>query len=320
MDTKQRSVIRYEPQRTMSLEQCIWAWMDAKAKRSESNKTKKAYQDALLDFRTTLQSQHLDLDSEPALIAPLAQGWAGQSTERENVAPSTFNQRLAILSSFYRYAKRHDVLSHNPIERVERRVVQNKNAASHLSKERVQEGLMKIDRSTLEGKRDYALLSVALATGRRSSELAGLRYGHLQRNGETCTVIWVRCKGNKQMKDELQKRTTLALFDYLIAQYGTNLLRLKSDTPVWVSYSSHNEGQAIGSRTVSRICEKYMGTSKVHALRHTWAVTMHNKGASLAEIGKGLGHSNLKTTADYLEQHLGYINPHASDLEQEYGI
>ena len=34
----------------------------------------------------------------------------------------------------------------------------------------------------------------------------------------------------------------------------------------------------------------------------------------------GLGHSNLKTTSDYLEEQLGYTNAYARDLEDEFGI
>ena len=71
---------------------------------------------------------------------------------------------------------------------------------------------------------------------------------------------------------------------------------------------------------MQRICDQRLGTPKSHALRHTWAVTMHKKGAKLADIGKGLGHSNLKTTSDYMEEQLGYVNVYARDLEDEFGI
>jgi site-specific recombinase XerD len=58
----------------------------------------------------------------------------------------------------------------------------------------------------------------------------------------------------------------------------------------------------------------------VHATRHTWALTMHDKGATLQQIGKGLGYSNLKTTSDYLEEQPGYENPFAEQLAEEFGI
>jgi integrase len=67
-------------------------------------------------------------------------------------------------------------------------------------------------------------------------------------------------------------------------------------------------------------CEAVLGTSKFHAPRHTLAVTMHNKGAKITDISKALGHSDIKITSDYLEEHLSYENPLASELEEEWGI
>ncbi len=305
----------------MTLEQCIAGWLHAKRGRSDSTKTYTAYQENLEQFRTVVRTAGLDLDGPAAVVAPLAQGWAASSRRAATIAPSTYNQRLASLSSFYQYAIKHEVLTANPITRVERRVVRKLHAARPIPGAAVKQGLAAIDQTTLEGKRDRALLSVALATGRRGGELAGLRYGHLHRHDNaTCTVIWARCKGNKQLVDELTEKTTAALYDYLLAAYEPELGSLEAAAPVWLSFSNHNSRHAISIKTVQRICAAHLGTSKSHALRHTWAVTMHRKGAKLADIGKGLGHSNLKTTSDYLEEQLGYENAYARDLEDEFGI
>lgn len=306
---------------TMTLDQCIKAWLTAKTGKSGSQKTATAYADGLTEFRSLLQSVGHDLDSQPSIIAPLLQGWcAFCKREGEEVAPATYNQRLAILSSFYRYAMTHEVVGHNPASRVERRTDIKQHAARPIAPQAVQKGLHAIDRSTLEGKRDYAILSLALATGRRVQELANLRYGHIQRQGGTTHVLWPKCKGGKSMTDILQEKTTKALYDYLSALYGQELYTMSKEAPVWVSFSDRCQGQALSTRTLQRICEKYLGTSKMHATRHTFAVTMHHSGASLAEIGKGLGHSNLKTTSDYLEEHLGYENKYAATIESIFGI
>ena len=305
----------------MTLDQCIAAWLDAKKGRSKSIKTETAYRDTLSEFRDLLRSTGRDLNAESSIIAPLAQGWANLSKrEGETVSASTYNQRLAILSSFYRYAMKNEVFSDNPITRVERHVGARIHAAHHIEPARVKSGLKQIDRSTLEGKRDYALLSIALATGRRVSELANLRYGHIQRQGDTTLVIWQRCKGNKLMTDTLPAKITDALYEYLYAVYGKDLYQAAKEAPVWISLSDRNKGQPISTRTLQRICEKYLGTSKMHATRHTCAVAMHNSSATLAEVGKQLGHSNLKTTSDYLDQHLSNTSKYASILEDVFGI
>src|SRR5690348_6795096 len=107
---------------TMDLETCINAWLHAKAGRSGSQQTLSAYRETLFQFRALLQEHQRDLDSDPGIVAPLAQGWAGttKSKKRTGVTPATSNQRLAILSSFYAYAIKHEVLLYNPHERVER--------------------------------------------------------------------------------------------------------------------------------------------------------------------------------------------------------
>lgn len=309
----------YQPPQRMTLEQTIFAWLDEK--RADSLRTAKSYDATLHDFRDTLQGAGLDLDSEPALVAPLAQGWARHSRRAgAQVTPTTFNQRRSIISSFYKYAITYEVLAYNPMERVRRQKPGKKDAAHHLTSSTIKAGLHKIDRSMPEGLRDYALLSIALATGRRVSEIAGLRYKHLHRDGNMCVVDFDNCKGKKSFTNRLEVNTTRALYAYLESVYPGQLLTLPGDAPVWISFSDRNRGQAIGTRTLANICEQYLGTSKTHAPRHTLAVSMHNKGAKITDISKALGHSDIKITSDYLEEHLSYENPLAAALEEEWGI
>ncbi len=313
------SIITYQPPQRMTLDQAILAWLDEK--RADSIRTADAYEETLNDFRGTLRSAGLDLDSEPALIAPLAQGWA-RSSRRPGivVTATTFNQRRAIVSSFYKYAIAYEVLLYNPMERVKRQKVGKKDAARPLPSSIIKAGLAKIDRSTPEGLRDYALLSMFVNTGRRVSEIAGLRYKHLRWDGNTCIVDFDRCKGKKAFTNRLEAKTTKALRAYLECVYPDQLPTLSGDAPVWVSFSDRNRGQAIGTRTLSNLCERYLGTSKTHAPRHTLAVTMHKKGAKITDIKNALGHSNVAITSDYLEELLNYENPLAAELEEEWGI
>jgi site-specific recombinase XerD len=303
----------------MTLDQCIAAWLDEK--QADSVRTADAYEETLNDFRDMLHKLGLDLDSEPALVAPLAQGWCRQSKrEGKTVTPTTFNQRRSILSSFYKYAIAYEVLQYNPIERVKRQKLGKKDIAHPLPSRTIKEGLARIDRTTPEGLRDYALLSLALATGRRVSEIAGLRYKHLHWEGDTCLVDFDNCKGKKSFTNRLAPKTTRALYAYLESVYPGQLLQLEGDAPVWVSFSVRNKGQAIGIRTLSNICEQYLGTSKTHAPRHTLAVTMNNEHAKITDIQKALGHSNVAITNAYLEEHSNYENPLAARLEDIFGI
>src|SRR2546423_6884403 len=95
----------YQVPARMTLDQAILAWLDEK--RADSLRTAEAYEETLQDFRDMLRGADQDLDSEPAMVAPLAQGWARQRVEKPKrpgpirtgpVTPTTFNQRRSIIS------------------------------------------------------------------------------------------------------------------------------------------------------------------------------------------------------------------------------
>lgn len=312
----------------LSIEEAIIAWLDESFRLSRSEKTKQAYEKTLTDFRAYLQRNQLDLGSDYKAVAWLARQWVDTRSQSpfnrrkdRPISKNTYLQRLAIISSFYRFAVREDVLARNPIETIKRDRKGKKEPVRPLQEQEVKAGLAKIDRSTLEGMRDYALLLIALNTAHRAFELAGIRLGHLHFTGETCSITWERVKGDKQMDDSiLLAKITQPLTSYLEAIYGEAFQNLPDDTPVWVSFSKQNKRQAIGTRTISNICKKYLGTSKVHTTRHTWAKWMMDQHTPLSQIGKGLGHSNLKTTSDYVEELAGYNNPLAEELASAFSL
>ncbi len=245
-----------------------------------------------------------------------------QNTVENKVSPATYNQRLAILSSFYSYARRQGLLTgENPIGRVERRPVHIYGDASALAYKEVKSNLAAIDRTQPVGKRDYALLSVALQTGRRLSELASLRRSNLKFDGATITIHWHRTKGGKAMSDRLPQPLSRALAEWLSSYYGNQQLSsLPQDAPVWVSLSRQNKGAAMGIQTIADICEKRLGTSKVHSLRHTFARGMEDAGAKVSVIQARLGHTSLATTGRYLAALRQAENEHAEALSTLFGI
>jgi site-specific recombinase XerD len=306
---------------TLTVEQMIAAWLNAKTSRSGSEKTRRAYADTLQSFRVLLLATGLDLFSDQVSLLALAmQGYAGKGAAGHEVSSSTYNQKLAILSSFYSYAIKHGATKENPVILVERRAVATKHAALPLATSTVKSGLSSIDRTAIEGLRDYALLSLALATGRRASELAHLQWNDIRTSSTKMVIIWQRCKGNKQMSDEIKPKTRQALEVYLHAFYGASLGVLNNDAPVFVSLSRNNYGGTLSIQAISDICKKHLGTSKVHATRHTFAIGMEEAGAKLSDIGARLGHSDLKTTSKYMERLHSAENIYGDRLEDMFGI
>ncbi len=328
-----------------ALDVIILGWLDAKRGRSGSLRTWRTYADILASFRAALQQEGLDLDGPVTPIALVAQAWAGSKIEAKgakgakgakatsqagvivgiaqdkrtsstsssasssNPAPATYNQRLASVSSFYKYARKQGVLQNNPIERVERRRVQAYSGSRALEAEYVKRALASIDRSTPIGMRDYALLLTYLQTGRRLSEVAALECRDLEQlPGGKLRVTFRRCKGGKVLYDTLTPHVSAALLAYLYNRYGSDidgkesnrgnvLDKLEGEVPVWVSLAERNgtRGGRLSKVSISRICKARLGTTRVHTLRSTMAQVMEKKGAPVSLIQQRLAHSSLAT-------------------------
>jgi len=68
------------------------------------------------------------------------------------------------------------------------------------------------------------------------------------------------------------------------------------------------------------VCEKRIGTSKVHQLRHTFARMLEDAGAKISEIQKRLGHASAATTSIYLQALRADENPYAEELVKVLGV
>lgn len=309
------------PNERMSMYQAGIKWLETKHElKSRSQKTHTAYRTTLGEFDLYLKSHHLELDSDPRQVAQRIQEWVITSKKGKPVSSSTINQRLAILSSFYEYAVKFDACDHNPVKFCERpkRIIED--AAPALDMNLVEKALARIDISTREGLRDRALLTLAVMTGRRLSELTGLQWQHITVQGDTVTVKWEHCKGGKVLFDDLTPNTIYVLWAYLKKEFGNNLETITADAYIFRSHSNRNVNGRMSPAAISQICQNRIGVSKVHALRHTFAVNSELAGASLSEIGDSLGHSNYNITAEYLKDKRKKVYKHLGKLETMFGI
>jgi integrase/recombinase XerC len=205
---------------------------------------------------------------------------------------------------------------------VERARVQPYADSQALDSAEVKRRLAAIDRDTLTGRRDYALLLVALTTGRRRAELAALRWRDVWLSGQTVRLTWRRCKGGKTLHDTLAPHVATAFRAWLTAFYGEKLAKLSADSPVWVSLATNRHGtklpaygKPLAADGITYIVRQRLGTTRVHALRHTFAQTMQqDAGADVRAVQKRLGHRNLNTTQTYLDALESADNPYAASL------
>ncbi|HEX6477243.1 MAG TPA: site-specific integrase [Ktedonobacteraceae bacterium] len=320
-----------------TIEASIAEWLEQKRlTRSGSAKTITAYRETMQQFRDLLAGGGFDLLSNPIDVARLAPLWAsarlpaplkkdGTPNRRHTgeVSPATYNQRLAAISSWYTFVQLTYKLDiPNPIKDVPKRNVQAYVGAVPIEPDVVETGLGNIDRNRLQGLRDYAILAVALYTGRRASELVGLRGEDVTIQGKGARVLLrFHCKGGKIEYNRLNEETSAVLLEYLSGQFGKQLLAIAPDAPIWVSFSRQNKGEGISVQTLSLICDTYLGTSKNHALRHTFAVAAIRSDIAITDLADLLGHTSIIVTQrSTKELNKTTENPKGDKITTRFGI
>jgi len=225
--------------------------------------------------------------------------------ERHNSA-RTRNNRLAAIHSLFAYAAlrhpEHAALIQRvlaiPAKRVDRRLV------SFLTDDEVDALLSAPDRDAWVGRRDHALLLVAVQTGLRVSELTSLTSGDV----ELDTGAHLRChgKGRKERVTPLTTQVRAVLQVWLAERRGGPAEAvfpsrrggpLSSDA-VAVLVTRH-------TRAAAARCPSLMTkTVTPHVLRHTCAMRLLAVGVDTSIIALWLGHEGVETTQIYLHADL----------------
>ncbi len=166
-----------------------------------------------------------------------------------------------------------------------------------IAPERVRRILDACDRSTVVGRRDYAILLVLARLGLRAGEIVALRIDDIRwEAGE----IVVHGKGARIDRLPLPRDVGAALAAYIRDDRPRSSARevfLRTRAP-WRGLSRGRVISTLVFRAIrrARLRPPHKGP---HTLRHSLATHMLSKGASLAEIGEVLRHSSTQSTAIY---------------------
>ena len=123
-----------------------------------------------------------------------------------------------------------------------------------LNAEQIQ-GMMKgVDRSTLEGKRNFALLALMATGGLRTVEIVRANVEDLSTIGGV-PVLYIQGKGRTDKKDfiKLTPEVQQAIREYLSARGEVSTL-----SPLFASLSHRNSGSRLTTRTISNVAKHSM--------------------------------------------------------------
>ena len=218
----------------------------------------------------------------------------------------TRNTRLSAIRSFFKYvAINEPQLLHHcqkvlamPPKRYEKRMI------DYLNRDEIEALLAAPDLTSWYGRRDRALLLLALQTGLRVSELIQLSCGDVVLG----TGAHVRCKGKgrKDRSTPLRRDSVRVLRAWLDEHAGPG------DQALFVS----NRGGRLSRDAVERIVRKHVELASrscpslkgkrvsAHVLRHSAAMDLLHHGVDCTVIALWLGHESVETTQMYLHADL----------------
>lgn len=160
-----------------------------------------------------------------------------------------------------------------------------------------------IDRDTLAGARDYAILAVMTTGGLRTIEVIRANIEDLRTLGDNI-VLYIMGKGRDEKSDyvKMSTQTDKAIRDYLTLRGKVN-----GNDPLFASVSHNSAGRRLTTRSISRIVKSRMIAAGLnserltaHSLRHTAATLNLLNGGTIDETQQLLRHSKIDTTMIYL--------------------
>lgn len=277
--------------------------------RHVSPHTIESYRDT---FRLLLKFAQARLHTSPSnldlrdLDAPLVCAFLDDLETCRTVCVLTRNLRLTAIRSFFRFAAFEEPAYSAHIQRVlaipskryDKRLVQ------FLTRTEIEALLTAPDRTTWLGRRDHALLLLAVQTGLRLSELIGL-------NRDTVILgrgAHVRCIGKGR------KERCTPLTGHMVATLRAWLQEPTRNSAQALFPSIH--GERLSADSVQYLLSKYTAIASArcpslkakrvspHVLRHTAAMELLQAGVDSSIIALWLGHESVETTQVYLHAYL----------------
>lgn len=225
---------------------------------------------------------------------------------RQSRAANTVATYLVALRRFFQYCVNEGAYAENPVENVKG----IRKPRGHLRQDISREGLRvlfsSVDRSTLMGKRDFAMMNLMARNGLRVIEIVRANVGDIEnRRGRQIVRIWGKGRDERDEFVVLTEPTVQALEDWLAARGGA-----KPSEPLFIGVRARNKGGRLTTRQVNRIINRYLiktglKSEKIspHSLRHSFVTLAIQSGASIIEAQIAARHRSIETTRVYFHEH-----------------
>lgn len=164
--------------------------------------------------------------------------------------------------------------------------------------------LRQVDRRSLMGKRDYALLFLMMFTGLRRDEVCHLKRGNLKKEGKK-VALYVRGKGDKERRIPIMN---LDLIRSVQEYWAKTDLDADQALPFFCKIPDRvSPGiRPITWAVIRCVVSKYSKLAKIpkiihpHSLRHSYASRLARAGVGIRTIQALMGHTDIGSTQVYM--------------------
>lgn len=215
--------------------------------------------------------------------------------------PTTVQNYITAARLFFQWLEQERIYP-NIAAHIKGAKLDKEHKKDYLTSRQVKTILGKVDRSSLQGLRDYAILALMITGGLRTIEVSRADVGDLRAAGDN-TVLYIQGKGRDEKTEyvKIDAKVEEAIRDYLKARGSA-----AQTEPLFASLSNNSKGQRMSTRSISGIVKGHLQTAgfdseklTAHSLRHTAVTLSLLAGKNLAEVQQFARHANIATTQIY---------------------
>ena len=173
---------------------------------------------------------------------------------------------------------------------------------STYTSDEIGEMLSSVNRTTISGKRDYAILVLLSLLGMRAADICHIKLDAINFNNHTLNY-------KQQKTDSYETLPMSELIEIALADYLKNARPISDSAYIFIKCEGANKGSPISSGIVYHTVNRYMKKAKIdvsgkrhgsHSIRHSLSSNLLKEGVSLPVISGILGHSSSEITTRYL--------------------
>lgn len=215
--------------------------------------------------------------------------------------PTTVQNYITATKLFFKWTAQERIYP-NVAEHIKGAKLNREHKKDYLTSRQVKNILEAVERDTVKGLRDYAMLTLMITGGLRTIEVVRADISDLRNIGE-CTALFVQGKGREEKTEYIKISPEV---ERAIRTYLTKRGSKDESEPLFTSTSNNNAGQRLTTRTVSEIVKDRLKSAgydsnrlTAHSLRHTAVTLSLLAGKDITEVQQFARHSNIATTMIY---------------------